>query len=348
MNKVSHDQSSGELRSFLTMDPVPGLLSFDNMALRWFIRRDLLEEKTEPVTVLWKLPGTQKILRKQNEDGSLGNIKRKQPAAVNIRLIETWKQFRFLIDMYGSNRKEPGTARAAEFIFSCQTEEGDFRGFLADQYATYYTGALLGLLCNAGYTNDPRVERGFQWLLSMRQDDGGWTIPLLTHYLDGQTMYRFTSSRARPLEPDRTQPFSHNWTGMVLRAFAAHPVRRSSAEARHAAALLTSRFFTPDCYSSYRSADYWVRFQYPFWWNNLVSALDSVTLILPRVSPEINQALSWLKDHQASDGLWKLSYRKTGHADPARAKEMRGWVTLAICRVIKRILSKQHIYGGEA
>lgn len=99
-----------------------------------------------------------------------------------------------------------------------------------------------------------------QWLLSMRQDDLGWTVPLLTHKLDRATQYHQTNEYAEPIEPDRSKPFSHNWPGMVLRAFAAHPTYRCSEAARHAGGLPKSRIFQRDAYTSYRAASYWVRF----------------------------------------------------------------------------------------
>ncbi len=208
-----------------------------------------------------------------------------------MSLIETWKQFRFLVQVYGFTSADPAARRAAEFLFSCQTEAGDIRGFLANQYCTYYTGAILSLLIQAGYEDDPRVEKGIQWLLSMRQDDMGWSIPMITYKLDQATIYRLSSEYAEPLEPDRSKPFSHNATGMILRAFAAHSQHRRSEAARVAASLHKSRFFQPDLYTSYQAASYWVRFQYPFWWNNLVAALDSVTLIDPARDEPVDHAL---------------------------------------------------------
>ena len=47
-----------------------------------------------------------------------------------------------------------------------------FRGILANQYATYYTGAILGLLIQAGYTDNPRVEMGLR--------SGCWTCARMT------------------------------------------------------------------------------------------------------------------------------------------------------------------------
>jgi hypothetical protein len=322
----------------LRFDPLPALLSSGDAALEHFVRQDLLGQEVDPIHGLWHLPGAQKILKKQQPDGSWDRSpgKKKHPD-INYPLIETWKQFRFLVEEYGFNREDPSTARAAEFLFSCQTEEGDIRGFLANQYAPYYTGAILSLLIKAGYEDDPRVEKGLQWLLSMRQEDGGWSVPILTHDFDRGTMFRLTSQYAEPVEPDRSRPFSHNWTGMVLRAFAAHSRYRRSEAARKGANLLKSRFFQPDCYPSYQAASYWVRFQYPFWWNNLVAALDSISRIDPSPDEPMEEALNWLMDHQQETGLWKASYVRGKEVDNARTRKTGRWVTLAICRVLRQV-----------
>jgi hypothetical protein len=63
---------------------------------------------------------------------------------------------------------------------------------------------ILKLLIQAGYHDDPRIQKGFQWLLSMRQSDQGWTIPILTHKFDRATQYRLTSEYAPP--SSRTAP----------------------------------------------------------------------------------------------------------------------------------------------
>jgi hypothetical protein len=174
----------------------------------------------------------------------------------------------------------------------------------------------------------------------MRQTDQGWTIPILTHKFDRATQYRLTSQYAEPVEPDRSKPFSHNWTGMVLRAFAAHPSYRHSAAAKTAANLLKSRFFQPDAYTSYQAASYWIRFEHPFWWNNLLTALDSLSLIgLSKEDEQIRLALHWFRDHQEKDGLWKVSYANPNEREKetAKARNMKLWTSLAICRVLKRM-----------
>jgi hypothetical protein len=335
-------------RRQLRFDPLPALLSSADEALLYFVRRDLCGEEVEPVCRLWQLTGAQRILRKQQSDGSWDRpASQKKHKAINYGLIETWKQFRFLVEMYGFNREDPSAERAAEFLFSCQTEEGDIRGMLANQYAAYYTGAILSLLIKAGYEDDERTEKGLRWLLTRRQDDMGWSEALITRDLDRETLYRLTSEHAEPVELDRSRPFSHNWTGMVLRAFAAHSRYRRSEEAKTGARLLKSRFFQPDCYSSYQAASYWVRFQYPFWWNNLVAALDSISLIDPARDEKMGEALNWLIDHQEEDGLWRASYVADQGGRNAEAGETSPWVSLAICRVLRRVSDQDSWAPGQ-
>jgi len=329
----------GTWRRQIKFDPIPPLLAVQDEALQYFVKRDLLEEGVEPIDRLWQLPGALKILKQQQPDGSWIRHGEKKDSAVNYHLIETWRHFRYLVEMYGFTRESPSAQKAAEYLFSCQTDEGDIRGMIANQYATYYTGAIMSLLIQAGYEEDARIEKGFRWLLSMRQDDGGWSVPMITHKLDRERWLALSSQYFEPLQPDRSKPFSHNATGMILRAFAAHKRYRKSEAARTAAELLVSRFFQQDAYTSYKAASYWVKFKYPFWWNNLVAALDSVSLIgIPRDNENIARALQWLVDNQEECGLWKTSYVKEGDKEKENAamKGMAPWVSLAICRIFKR------------
>ncbi len=320
---------------------IEALLATENEAVVYFTRRDLLGEVVDNIQVVWELAEPQKILRRQSPDGSRKGPQKKTPVYPenHADLVATFKEFRTLIERYRFTRESLPIEKAAEYLFTFQTPEGDFRGFIGNQYATYYTGYVLALLIQAGYADDPRVEKAMQWLLKMRQDDGGWTIPLLTHHFDGKTTYRLTSTYAEPVEPDRNQPFSHNWTDMVLRAFAVHPVYRQSEESRLAGKLLKSRFFQPDVYSSYESASYWTRFV--FWWPNLLTALESLSLLgFSADDPDMDQGLQWFFDHRQTDGLWECAY---GGKSVARSQDYsleRVWISLKICRMLKHFLDR--------
>ncbi|MBN1320125.1 MAG: terpene cyclase/mutase family protein [Thermoleophilia bacterium] len=322
----------------IRIDPVPPLLHSGDEAVAFFARRDLLDGRVGPLTGVWELPAARRLLARQEADGSWrpsGSQKGVYPA-YHHSLVETFKRFRLMVQRYQFTRESPEVARAAEYLLSCQTPSGDIRGMIGNQYATYYTGLILSLLINAGYTEDSRIDRGMQWLLSMRQDDGGWTVPVLTRGFDAATMRRITSQHAEPVEPDRAMPFSHNWTNMVLQAFAAHPVYRHSQEARAAALMMKSRFFKPDSYSSYRAPSYWIRFA--FWWPNLLTALETLaSLGFSAADDDITDALDWFADQQREDGQWDMSYTwgKSGKSIPGKPEE-RLWLTLRICRVLRQ------------
>ena len=319
-------------QKLLTFDPVPSLLDSENKTIVYFTQSDLLNESVPPFNSVWELPEAQKLLKKQQSDGSWD-----KPGKAEIyppwysQLVETFKRYRPLVERYQLTIEHPAINKAAEFLFSCQTDAGDIRGFIGNQYATYYTGYVLALLIRAGYPNDPRIEKGLQWLLSMRQDDGGWTVPILTHKYNREAGYKLTSQNMEPVEPDRTKPFSHNWTDMVLRAFAAHPDYRKSKEAKSAGNLLKSTFFQPDVYTSYQAPRYWTRFA--FWWPSLLTALESLYLLgFPPDDKDIKAGLQWFIDNQKPDGLWKLESHK--EMSPKDWGE-RLWLSLSICRLLK-------------
>ena len=294
----------------------------------------------EPIDYVWGLPEVQKAFQKQQANGSWKHPNKETVTypSYHYSLVQTWKTYRELVEHYQVTRAHEGARKACEFLFSCQTFQGDIRGMLANQYATYYTGAMLAILIKSGYADDSRVNKGLEWLLSMRQNDGGWTVPILTYKLSRKTIYDLTSKYALPLDPDRSKPFSHNATDMVLRGFAVHPKYRRCEEALKAADLLKSRFFLPDSYTSYKAASYWVRFY--FWWPNIVTALDSLSLMgYSRDDPDIEKALNWLVENQLPDGLWKMDYaegKEDAFVTNEKTKERRLWLALTIARIFKK------------
>ena len=220
--------------------------------------------------------------------------------------------------------------KQVDFVFSCQTPEGDIRGILGTQYMPYYHGVITELLTRAGYAGDPRLERGLTWLLSMRQQDGAWIVPMQAVPASEKTRDCWS---APPLPPDRALPFSHLATGMVLRAFAAHPIYRCSKEARLAGEQLKSRFFRPDKYNDRKASSYWTKFQYPFWWTNILTSLDSLSLMgFAMTDPDMRKGLDWFVSNQEKDGLWP-----NGYGSGSKVERERRWIGLATCRVFKRL-----------
>jgi hypothetical protein len=327
----------------LRNDPILPLITSNNEAIKYFTKRDLMDQAVFPINTLWSLKQPQAILDKQLP-GGYWEYPGKSP---DHRLLQTFKNLQILTYLYGFDIRNKSYSRACEYLFSYQTEEGDIRGFIGNQYAPYYTGIVTALLEKAGYLEDSRIDKALKWLLSMRQEDGGWVIgsPGMAGIVDlkQQDVIYLTSDKNAETKKvfNKALPFSHSGTGMVIRAFTENPLYRNNPETEKAAKLLSSHFFKEDNYNSYKSAEHWIRFDYPYWWNNLPAALDSISTIDLK-APDINldKALNWLIMHQQEDGLWKISYSKIHKApDNKQSAEKRLWISLAICRILKRLLN---------
>ncbi len=320
-----------EYLKYLKSDPIKPLLESNNEALAFFARRDLLDEKGLDIKDLWEAPEAVKILKRQREDGSWkypGKSKYVYSDQKGYDQLETFRQIGFLIEKYGFNKAHPSIEKATEYIFSIQTDSGDFRGIYGTQYSTTYSPMISELLIKAGYEDDIRVVKSLDWLLKMRQDDGGWAIPLRTvnaNFLD-------VVHDKEVIEPDRTKPFSHLITGCALRALSAHPRYQKMPETRLAGKLLMSRFFKRDKYPDRSAVSFWTGFSYPYWFTDLLTSLDSLSKIgFTRDETQIGTALNWFSNHQSSDGTWiKLKLLR------GQDKQQYLWVTLQISRVFKR------------
>ncbi len=313
----------------LRRDPAPALLASGEEAVVHFVRRDLLGERIGAVQTLWDSPAATEVLRGQQADGSWryrgGNLRLRTQE--DYDQLATYTRVRELVEKFGMTRDHPVLARAARYLYGCQTREGDFRGIYGGQYSPNYSAGILELLIKAGYAGDARTRRCLRWLLSVRQEDGGWAVPLRTR----GAKYTEALALGRPLRGDPTRPSSHLVTGVVLRAFAAHPAYRGDPDVRDAGDLLLSRFFRRDVYPDRSAPEFWTKFTFPFWFTDLLSSLDSLSRLGFRADdPRIGAALGWFRDRQARDGLWDLTLLRTGD------KGLRWWVGLAIARVFRR------------
>jgi hypothetical protein len=304
------------------------LLSTQNQAISYFVRKDLLEENVQSVEFLWRLPMAEKIIKNQQHDGSwkYPSGKKDISSQENYNQLETYRQLGNLVEKYGFNKNHPAIRKAAEFLFSFQTKEGDFRGIYGTQYSPNYSAAIMELLIKAGYEDDSQVEKGFKWLLSIRQDDGGWVIPIRTHNVKWSEIV----NSKEILFPVRKKPFSHLVTGIVLRAFAAHPFFRKTNEAKIAGNLLVSKLLEKDNYRDRGTVEYWEKVSFPCWFTDILSALDTLYFLgFSKNHPKIAGALSWLRDKQTENGLWDLKLLRT------KDKDLPLWIALVICRIFK-------------
>jgi hypothetical protein len=317
-------------RKRIPYNPLPLLLESGGPPVAYFTRRDLAGEDPGPVEQLWDLPAARKIVRKQLKNGgwkypSPGTRAR---SAEDYDQIETYRNLGFLVEKYGFDRRHPALRKAAGYLFSSQTPAGDFRGIYGTQYSPNYSAGIMELLIKAGYGRDRRIARGLRWLLAMRQADGGWAIPFRTAAA-GKLQAAYM--RSKTLEPDRAKPFSHMVTGVVLRAFAAEGKFNRNPDVQTAGKLLAARFFKPDSYIDRKAPGFWTGFRFPFWFTNLLSALDTLSRLgFSADDPDIRKGLDWFVKKQRKDGGWSL--KLLGGSD----KALPYWLDVSVCRVFKR------------
>lgn len=142
----------------------------------------------------------------------------------------------------------PEVATGAEWILGQQQRDGSWPmpGYLGapasrgkgkprpaqgDPYKmkTIQTALPLRGVASAGYATDPRAERGYEWLLSERLDDGSWPGSYRALDKDGKPIGETPGYRRLPGTNGCRAA-----TTAALACFALHPDRRTSEPARTA------------------------------------------------------------------------------------------------------------------
>jgi hypothetical protein len=321
-------------RARLGRDPVPILLREGSPGLVARVRRDLIDDEEAPgPDEVVTYAEVKAFLRKQEKSGAfpakppektLGSAKFGR-AVATIRALERLADF-------GLRKAHPAVAHAAELLLSSQAGDGGIGDLAlgetpesrAKMPALHFQGWALAALCRVGFDDDPRVEKGFHYLLANRQADGGWAWRGVR-----------TDSAARPS--------SHLVTGMALRAFAASPTRRTSREARRAAELLATRFLQPDRYPDRKAATYWEQFGEPRFYTDVLDALDGVTAVgLGKENSGVRTAEAYVRGRQNPDGLWYPGGPTRPDAKPAtppssKEREPARWLTVRVLIVLRRV-----------
>ncbi len=214
-----------------------------------------------------------KILKNQQPNGSWNypNKKAILHSPTNYNQYQTYKTLSELVQFYGLNKKHEAIRKAAKYLFSFQTKNGEFRGMYGNQYSPNYSASITEFLMKAGY-NDIRIKKSLNWLLKMRQNDGGWAIPFRTRNQKLDAL-----NKKKTIQPDKTKPFSHLITGIVLRPFSLMTNYRTKV--KDAGILLADRVFTRDKYPDRTGVEYWTKFTYPYHWTDILSTIDTLTLL---------------------------------------------------------------------
>jgi len=101
-----------------------------------------------------------RLLRKQKDNGAWpyrGARRSYLRSADNYDQFETYRIVGELVEKFGITRDHSAMRQAADYLFSHQTNAGDFRGIYSTHYSPNYSAAIMKLLIKAGYAHDERI-----------------------------------------------------------------------------------------------------------------------------------------------------------------------------------------------
>jgi hypothetical protein len=226
----------------------PLLLADPSPNLRWLVLRELLgkpaadAEVVELALLRDQDPLLAELIAAQNDDGSWGRETGAEAAYHRIRpTADALSRLGYL----GFGPEYPPLRRGASFLLDQQLADGSWPlpgNWLEREPGEAYemvpmqTGLPLRALAMAGYAQDPRAEKGYQWLLACRLPDGAWPSGVKA----GQNVF---PAGYRRLAHSRFGCRSN--TTFALSALAYHPGRRQNAAARRALDMLLAQETLP-------------------------------------------------------------------------------------------------------
>jgi hypothetical protein len=309
----------------LKADPTPWLLEPDNPSVRYFALTELLErppsdaEVRQAKAAIMTSEPVQKILDAQYPDGYWV----KPGIGYSPKYRATVWQVIFLADL-GATRTAQ-IEKACQHVFEhAQCPDGAFIANKGKAGAVLcLNGNLLRSLLWFGYGDDPRGQRGLDWLAARVNGDEGFCC----HY-NGRLPCAWGAVKA-------------------LSAFAALPGRErppavQEAVERGVEFLLSYDLVKAD-YPSGRGgvSPLWFRFGFPLTYvSNVLEALLVLTRLGHGRHPGLAGAIEFMLSKQDEEGRWPLEY------SPARTWARFGqtgqpskWVTLNALWVLKALAS---------
>ncbi|UCG01252.1 MAG: hypothetical protein JSW11_16750 [Candidatus Heimdallarchaeota archaeon] len=223
------------------MNWIPLLLADPSPCLRLLVLKELLHKKEsdpeiqELKEMLNSDPLIINLISFQQSDGSWKEI----DSSTYTDKITSTSMVLLRFGFLGFSSDHPTVQKGIEFLFSKQLEDGSWPLPLKSQkidggydMIPLQTAFPLRAIAACGYSTDKRAERGFDWLLTHRLEDGSWPAGTKAGTRGFIAGYR---KLAHSRWGCRTN------TTAILHCLALHPQRKTSKEARKALRLLLAR-----------------------------------------------------------------------------------------------------------
>ncbi len=332
-------------KSVLKSDPVDWLLEENNPSVRYFALTDLLERASSDNAVkaakvkIMEVGPVPKILSKQNVGGYwMGSDKfysSKYKGAV-------WQLI--ILAELGADGDDVRVRKACEFIleYSQDSESGGFSiwhsvrkgGGRHSGVIPCLTGNMVWSLIKLGYLDDPRVEKGIDWITTYQRFDDG------------------ISSRPKGWPYDKTagscfgNHSCHMGVVKTLKAMAEIPVIKRSQNTKVTIRkavdyLLKHHIFKRSHDLTRVSRPGWLRFGFPLMYQDDVLEILGILTRLGYKDERMQEAVDLVVSKQDAEGRWKLENTFNGrfHTNIETKGKPSKWITLNALRMLKRYYS---------
>jgi hypothetical protein len=242
----------------------------------------------------------------------------------------------------GANRNDPRIRSAGEFVLraSQDRESGGFAyrggpgGGHHSAVLPCLTGNMVWSLIRLGFGDDPRVERGIEWLTTYaRFDDGTGAAPKGWPY--------------EMREPCWGKHTCHSAAAKTLKALAEIPEKERAPEVRRtidAAAeyFLKHHIFKRSHNLSKAVKPKWLKFRFPTMWDGGALEVFGILAKLGFRDRRMREAAELILSKQDADGRWALedTYNGRFRVDIEKKGKPSKWVTLLALKALKAYSSR--------
>jgi hypothetical protein len=318
------------------------LLADRSQVLRRLVLTELLgrseddSEVAELESIILDDPLIRPLLKKQANDGSwketdYGDFSSKNKVRATSIVLQR-------LAYAGLASDHSAITKGVDFIFSKQRKDGSWSVPRSYDGVTLDGGVytmiplqtalpLLGISAS-GHSEDERAERGFDWLLRARLDDGSWPSGMVGNVYGYQAGYR---------RMPNSQWGCRTNTTLALSCFGFHPERRKSQEARRALDMLLKRE-TRDRRNVGFNVARTVGFEPHRGYFTYHARFDPALVLelcgrmgVDSSDSRVVDLVEWFSEIQGPYGLWEYSPRP----------EASRWVTFEILRSLLRLDSDQ-------
>jgi hypothetical protein len=230
---------------------------------------------------------------------------------------------------FGMTKDTKRMAAACEYVFGTQLLCGGFGWAPPPTPGDCFTGILVESLANSGYTDDPRLKKAYEWLVSRQRLDGGF----------------WCKNRGLPGRPREHEPSCAFATLCVLGALRRNPELKNSSIAKRSVEFLLK------CWKNRGKIKYvghdsqvgsgWEKLKYPFTDYRILKYLDVLSQFgFIKNDPGMHAMVNMLISKQDSNGRFAAEsvHKCWSDFDFGQKKSPSRWITLIAYRIVKRLM----------